>query len=141
MSLSCTLSSGWNQSYPGTVIALAQQQDRVAVLSHCEAEFGGHLRRGKEEKKKGREEEEEEEKKEEEEEERNRFISFSNSSVFAQCVNASSVKSIFLCHCSTIVTFFVFAASCIFSGVTVYSTPNAVSFPNREPAHKVWERG
>ena len=109
MFLSCTLSSGWNQSYPVTEIALAQQQDRVAVLSHCEAEFGGHLRRGKVEKEKGREEEEEE-KEEEEKEERNRFISFSNNSVFAQCVNASSVKSIFLCHCSTIVTFFVLAA-------------------------------
>ena len=103
MFLSCTLSSGWNQSYPGTVIALAQQQDRVAVLSHCEAEFGGHLKRGKVEKEKGREEEEEkekeeeeEEKEEEEEEERNRFILFSSSSVFAQCVNASSVKSIFV---------------------------------------------
>ena len=68
MFLSCTLSSGWNQSYPGTVIALAQQQDRVAVLSHCEAEFGGHLRRGKVEKEKEREEGEEKEKEEEEEE-------------------------------------------------------------------------
>ena len=39
---------------------IPQQQDRDAVLSHCEAEFGGHLRGGKEEKEKGEEEEEEE---------------------------------------------------------------------------------
>ena len=47
------------------MIPLAQQQDRDTVLSRCEAEFGGHLRGGKEEKEKG---EEEKEKGEEEEE-------------------------------------------------------------------------
>ena len=112
-------------------------------MSRCEEEFDGHRRGGREKeekegrrgggrrkkrgRKKGLKKEAKKGKKEEEEEERTHFpISLSkSSSVFAQCVNESSVKP-FSCHCSVNLTFMLAA-------LTRFNKRSLciVSFPNR----------
>ena len=108
-------------------------------MSRCEEEFDGHRRGGREKeekegrrgggrrkkrgRKKGLKKEAKKGKKEEEEEERNHFpISLSkSSSVFAQCVNESSVKP------------FLFRKSNIYACSTDAFKRSlcTVSFPNR----------
>ena len=108
-------------------------------MSRCEEEFDGHRRGGREKeekegrrgggrrkkrgRKKGLKKEAKKGKKEEEEEERNHFpISLSkSSSVFAQCVNESSVKP------------FLFRKSNIYACSTNAFKRSlcTVSFPNR----------
>ena len=126
------------------MIPLAQQQDRDAVLSRCEAEFGGHLRGGKEEKEK-----EEERRRRRKKgggggrDERNcfsmrsYFILFTKQfSVGTMCVNASSV------FYSTIdCTLYVFAAlTDIKRKVTVARRLLSHSQAGG-PGYEVWERG